>query len=92
MDFKIVEVIWDDAALEHGELTPKEIEELHPIPRRNVGYLVRGDANEVIIAGGITERTKIATDGDMATKDTCYSNLAVPRGMVKEIRVLNDIT
>ena len=90
MDFKIVEVVWIDAALEHGELTPKEIEELHPIPRRHVGYLVRGNESEVIIAGGITERTKIAADGDTDTKDTFDSSLALPRGMVKEIKILHD--
>jgi hypothetical protein len=89
-ELKKVEVIWLDAALEHGELTLKEIEEFHPIPRRNVGYLVRGDENEVIIAGGLTERTKITTDGDTDTKDTFESSLAVPRGMVKEIKILHD--
>jgi hypothetical protein len=90
MDFKIIELIWIDAALENGELTPKEIEELHPIPRRNVGYLVRGNENEVIISGGLTERTKIAADGDIEAKDTFDSNLAVPRGMIKEIKILHD--
>lgn len=89
-ELKKVEVIWIDAALEQGELTPKEIEELHPIPRRHVGYLVRGTESEVVIAGGITERTKIAVDGDTDTKDTFDSSLALPRGIIKEIRVLHD--
>lgn len=89
-EFKIVEVIWIDAALEHGELTPKEIEEFHPIPRRHVGYLIRGTENEVVISGGITGGIRMSPDGTISTKDTFDSNLALPRGIIKEIKILHD--
>jgi len=87
-ELKKVEVIWLDAAHEAGELTEKEIGNLHPIPRRHVGYLIRGDDKEVVLSCGITERSKSSDEPD--TQDTFELSFALPRGIIKEIKVLND--
>lgn len=86
MELKKVEVIWDDAACETGELTEGKIEKLHPIPRRHVGYLIRGDDKEVVLSCGITERSKASDEPDV--QDTFELSFALPRGIIKEIKVL----
>ena len=88
MEFKKVEVIWHDAAHEAGEMTEGQIKDLHPIPRRHVGYLIRGDDSEVVFACGITERSKASNEPDV--QDSFELNFALPRGIIKEIKVLDD--
>ena len=89
-ELKKVEVIWNDAGYEAGEITESQIKSLHPIPRRHVGYLMRGDDSEVIFSCGITERSKASDEPD--AQDTFELTFALPRGIIKEIKILDAIT
>jgi len=82
-ELKKVEVIWldawsDEARLELGAVTNIELIESH-----NVGYLIKGDDEKIILTQGTINNLfhdKMFMDGFVV----------IPRGMIKTIKVLND--
>ena len=75
---EIVEISWLDACCEGvNEMTLKDMDNLHPVPRKNVGYLIRQTDEEILISAGISHWSQV-NDGD-----DCYTySLTVPRGML----------
>ena len=83
MDYKIVEITWLDAWDDTAYLEEAATENLAPIERRNVGYLIKGDADKVIITSGVINNLyagKVFIDGV----------IVIPRSMITEIKVIND--
>jgi len=78
-----IEVIWVDACIEEAHIPLSGAETLTPLVRRNVGYVVREDAEAIIIQFGIIENI---WKGNSASDIP----LCIPKGMVKEIKELKE--
>lgn len=83
MELKKVEVTWEDAWHDSEEITLEIVQNLHPITRRNVGYLLKGFDNEVVLAAGVIEKIPEGVDS------FCDIEI-IPRGIVKSIKVIKD--
>jgi len=76
---KIVEVVWFDAQTSTQGLFVDELSELEPVLSRSVGYLVKECEDYVILSF------------------TCFNNdfykhfQLIPTGMIKEIKVLEEV-
>lgn len=79
---KIVEVIWFDAALESAQMELEDAKSIMAMPRKNVGYLLRDDKKEIVIGFGLVE------DEGHHNKIVYDQVLVIPRGIIKEVRVL----
>ena len=82
-ELKKVEVTWLDAWFQPSEMTYKEVEDLSAVTRQNIGYLVKGTENDVILAAGRLEKIP-------GGEDSFCDIVIIPRAVVKEIRILND--
>ena len=82
-DLQIVEVVWEDAAADfshEGSLdNPKDADKFGGFaPCRDVGYLIRKNRKEVVVAWGLM------------TEDNSYRHSnTIPRSWIKEIIVLS---
>jgi hypothetical protein len=74
----LVEVIWDDAILEHEYKCIEGIDDMKPQRRCNAGYLAREDDDCIVISFGMLYGSAVQYD----------ANLLIPKGMVREIREL----
>jgi len=52
MDYKLIEVTWIDAWLDGEHLPLSAVEKAKPIERRNTGYLLKEDANCIVMTFG----------------------------------------
>lgn len=78
---RIVEVEWNDAGLESMQITEEDARNITSMPRRNVGYLLEGNKeNIVLVFGIIQDRERHCGVLDQV--------LVIPKGMVKEIKEL----
>lgn len=75
---KIVEIIWMDACAEEAHINLDTANALTPMERKNVGYLLRENDKEVVIAYGLMENF---FKGNKAY-DLAF---AIPRGCIKKI-------
>lgn len=78
-DLQLVEVIWLDAGLETAQMELEHAKEIKPMLRKNVGYQLLYDKENIIICFGIV------TDKGLCVTD---QTLIIPRPMVTEIRQL----
>ena len=80
-----VEVIWVDAWSDTAQVKLKMLDDMKPVARRDVGYLIRANKKEVVLVGGIIEWSKTKEEEDL------YENeLIIPRGMIIKIIPLKD--
>lgn len=49
---KIVEIVWTDAVSDDGHIPEDAVLDLKIVTRRNIGYLIKEDSNQVTIAFG----------------------------------------
>ena len=75
---KKIEVTWLDAWHQTGETTLKEVADMKPLVRRDLGYLLKMSKAEVIIASGMVERIP-------GGEDSFVDISIIPRAMVKGI-------
>ena len=83
MDYKLVEIIWLDSWGDIAHLEVGAADHLAPIKRWDVGYLVKEDDEKVVITRGFI-------DNQFADKLFMDGIAVIPRGMIKDIRILND--
>ena len=79
MDYKLVEVIWEDSWSDTAQLAIDSAGDFVPAERRDAGYLIKADKKRVIITPGLISNLylgKVFTDGIRV----------FPRSMVKQIR------
>ena len=81
---KKVEVFWLDATYEAGEFTQDELEEMLPVPRRHLGYILSETETEIRLSPGMNEWSKIKM-----SKDTFDNTIAIPIGTIQKIIPLN---
>ena len=81
---KKVEVFWLDATYEAGEFTQDELEEMLPVPRRHLGYILSETETEIRLSPGMNEWSKIKM-----SKDTFDNTIAIPKGTIQKIIPLN---
>lgn len=78
-NYKLVEVIWEDAWSDTAQLEIDAVGDFKPIERKDVGYLIKSDKEGVIITPGLVKNLyagKLFTDGIRV----------FPRSMVKKMR------
>ncbi len=81
---KSVEVTWQDAGCERENLDFEQASKLHPVTRKNLGYLICDDDERVIICFGIID--------DCDKKMSCTSDtLVIPKGDVQELKVMVEV-
>ena len=78
---KKVEVTWLDAWHETGELTLVAALDLRPMVRQSIGYLLKMNEDEIVMAGGIIAKI-------LGGEDTFCDISVTPRSIVKGIVVL----
>lgn len=83
---KKVEVFWLDATYEAGEFTEDELKELLPVPRSHLGYVLDETDTFIRLSPGANYWSKVKN-----SKDTFDNSLAISKGMIEEIKVLNDL-
>jgi len=76
-----VEVTWVDACLEEAHIPLSGAETLTPLVRKNMGYVVRDDAEAITIQFGVIENI---WKGNSAS-DIPF---CIPRGAIKKIKEL----
>lgn len=54
----LVEVIWNDAASNHGWYGPSDFSECSLVTVKTVGYLLRRNRKDVAVAQGVSEHDK----------------------------------
>ena len=82
MELKKVEITWLDAWSDEARLELDAANDVNLLESHNVGYLLKGDDEKVIITQGTINNLfhgKMFMDGFVV----------IPRGMIKEIKVLN---
>ena len=84
MNYKLVEVTWLDAWGDQAHLEEDAVINLAPIERRNVGFLMKGDDEKVIVTQGVIINL-------FAGKTFMDGIVVIPREMVKEMKVLNEL-
>lgn len=55
---KVVEIVWDDAWIESGDMTIKQAEKSKPIKTYTVGYLIAENEHGVTVATDLYEKDK----------------------------------
>lgn len=73
-----VEVFWQDAGLEKGQLSIEEAQGVEPMPRKNRGYLIVETKEKIVICSGIIEDKNC---GEVV----CDQVLVIPQGMVTKL-------
>lgn len=82
-NMKIVEVSWIDAWSEAAEITADHAQNLLPIKRRHIGYLLKQSNVAVILAGGVLDKIPEGVDS--------FCDISViPMGIVMSIKVLRE--
>jgi len=79
MNYKPVEVIWDDAWSDSEQRDIEAIGDIVPVERRDVGYLIKSDKSQIIITSGVLTNLyegKIFIDGVKV----------FPRSIVRKVR------
>lgn len=76
-----VEVEWRDAGLESMHITEEEARKLTAMPRRNVGYLLEDNKENIVLVFGIIQDRE--RHGEVLDQV-----LIIPKGMVDEIKEL----
>ena len=81
-DFPIAEVYWGDAWIKPEDYSLKEAQQLKPVKRKTVGYLV-AETNEAII---------LVTDLYTEEKDKNIVNtpMVIPIGMISEWYIIGN--
>lgn len=80
---KLVAITWVDAMIEEGHIPPSAVDNMVPIERHTVGYLISDDADCVRITFGILE--------NFYKGGRAYDMVSVlPRCMIKELRVVTE--
>ena len=81
MDYKIVEVIWEDALFNNDQVSPDDACKTVPFMRNNVGYCLSQEGGKIILGFGFVlgeHKDQMWVDG----------TLCIPSSMVKEVRIL----
>jgi len=81
MEDELVQVTWEDAGFENSCQLPEDAKKLTPLVRHNVGYLVKKDDHETILAFGIINDNEGGTTYD--------GLLVIPAKMVLRINKYN---
>ena len=79
---KKVEVFWLDATYEAGEYTQDELNQLLPVPRSHLGYILNETDTEIRLSPGANYWSQIKV-----SKDTFDNSLAIPKGTIQKIIV-----
>jgi len=78
---KLVEIIWCDACLEEAHIPATSLPNLRALIRKNVGYCIEDNDEQVQISFGIIE--------NLYKGDRAYDMvLTLPKPMIKEIKEL----
>lgn len=82
---KKVEVTWLDAWGDNAHLEEDAVVDLAPVERQNIGFLVKGDSDKIILTSGVIHNL-------FAGKTFVDGVMVIPRGMIKDggLRVLDD--
>jgi hypothetical protein len=83
MELKRVKVTWLDAWGDDAHLEEEAAVNLIPIERQNIGLLIKGDSDKVILTSGLIYNL-------FAGKTFIDGIMVIPRGMIKEIKVYDD--
>jgi len=79
---KVVEVIWLDACRENAILDREGFQDMPPLTRRNVGYLIKENEAEVTMSFGLIENIFKGNEGI----DEAFT---IPRGCITDIKELS---
>ena len=78
----LIKVTWLDSWNDTAHLALDQIADFSPFERCNVGFLVKGDDEKVIMTSGLIQNAleqKVFADGIAV----------IPRAMIKEIKVID---
>jgi len=78
---RFVEVLWLDSWSETASLEKKAADVMKSVPRRELGYVIKDNATEIVLVGGTIEWSRISGD-----EDTYSNTRIIPQGCVVSVR------